>query len=294
MLAERAFPTNQQIQPAATPAPIQSLLGASSPASADASQEVPEKQAAEPIPETTNDQTLREKLAAIVGAGNMDYQAFSEVVNAWVDQDPLGAIDFLSQGKAKDEMLRWIVSVWSERHPEAASRWLSENQDRENADHAIEGLAQGIAKEDPGSALQWAQAIQEPSIKTRVITSAGYQQFRHDHSLAEEALSNSGLPPAALEAIRETWQSSWQSSTKRNSQNMSSVAAAARAAGVDFSNAQTADEIIAILREGTTPESGPFKGKFFGIPNLTPLEGQALLEFLKLEGNILAYRPGEE
>lgn len=234
-----------------------------------------------------------EKVAEMLGAGNLDYGAFSDVVEAWVDHDPSGAIDFLVRGERRDDMLRWIISVWGRKHPEAASLWLAENEQLEGLDHAIEGLTQGIQKEDPESAMQWAKMIQDPSVQTRVLAASGFQRYRHDHEAAMNALADSGLPTGAQEAIKKSWADSWKRTAKRNSQNVSSVAAAARAAGAEF-DTSSVEALIDQVREGMVIESGPFKGKFFGVPNLTALEGEALLQHLRLQGEGLAYTPGDE
>ncbi len=234
-----------------------------------------------------------EKLAELVGAGARDYSEFTNVLKAWLEKDPLGAIDFLTRGANRDNMLQWIVSVWSRKHPEDASRWLADNRDIAGFDHAVEGLANGIQKEDPASALEWAQMIEDPEIKTRVWISTGFEQFRHDHELAGTALTESGLPFEAQEAIREAWTARWKRSVKRNAQNVASVASAATAAGITFDTSSAANVITQVV-SGMKPDSGPFKGSFFGVPGLTPLETSALEEHLRLQDSVLAYHPGEE
>ena len=137
--------------------------------------------------------------------GVQDYNAFSDVLKAWVDLDPMGAIEFLARGESRDDMLRWIVSMWGREDSENASRWLAENEYLEGLDHAIEGLTQGIQNDDPESAMEWAKMIEDPSTQTRVLAASGFQRYRHDHDAAVEALAASDLPEAAQEAIKKSW-----------------------------------------------------------------------------------------
>jgi hypothetical protein len=109
------------------------------------------------------------QVAEMLKVGVQDYNAFSDVLKAWVDLDPMGAIEFLARGESRDDMLRWIVSMWGREDSENASRWLAENEHLEGLGHAIEGLTQGIQNDDPESAMEWAKMIEDPSTQTRVL-----------------------------------------------------------------------------------------------------------------------------
>ncbi len=251
------------------------------------------KDVAESREKTMSTDGFAEKVAEMLEVGVKDYGAFSDVVEAWVDRDPLGAIYYLNRGESRVDMLRWIVSIWGREHPEDASRWLAENDKLAGLDHAIEGLTQGIQKDDPESAMEWAKMIYDPSVRTRVLAASGFQSYRHDHNAAAEALADSGLPTDAQEAIKKSWADTWKSAAKRNSQNVSSAASAAQAAGVEF-DTSSIEAFVKQIREGVQPESGPFKDSFFGVPNLTMLEGEAVLKHLLLKNEVLAYTPGDE
>lgn len=79
---------------------------------------------------------------------------------------------------------------------------------------------------------------------------------------------------------------------QRNAQNIAMVAAAGRAAGLDFvvatdSPAQTIANVIT----GSTVTRGAFGGEFFGVPNLSEDEAIFASPYLKADGVTLEYDP---
>lgn len=243
-------------------------------------------------PPASGEQVI-EKLTALLSGEALDHAALSEVLKSWVARDPTEAMSYLVQGPREEYLLRWVVKAWSDHSPEEASAWLAGHADTENYDYAIEGLTHSIQEDDPESALKWAQLIEDPEVKTRVVSLAGYQQFRHDPSLAYEALLHSGIPPQGQEAIRDTWQGKIKVTAKRNSQNISSVVSAATAAGHTF-DMRSKETVVQQIREGIVIEEGTFKGEFFGVPNITETEAEAAMAHLRLNGTVLAYSPEAE
>lgn len=226
-------------------------------------------------------------------ASVMDSDQYAEAVRAWLAQDPEGAIGYLTEAtKHPQEMTRWLVQMWSEIDPEKASAWLIAQSESEHRDSAIEGLTRGIANSDPESALRWVSQIDNPLIKYRAARRAGYQQFRYDPVLAEERLLKTGLPASGIEALMGNWERTWEARSRRNAQNVSSVFAAALAAGAAFEGTSAA-EVIREVSIGKTVEGGAFDGEFFGVPNLTEREVDALARWLRLNASgALAYDPG--
>ncbi|MDB4507640.1 hypothetical protein N9094_00380 [bacterium] len=249
---------------------------------------------AEKGPLTASEEAL-EKISALLGGEALDHAALSEVLKSWVAHDPIEAMDYLVQGPRKAYLLRWVVKAWSDHSPKEASQWLAAHRDTEDYAYAIEGLTHSIQKDDPEGALQWAKVIEDPEVKTRVLSSAGYQQFRHNQESAYTALHESDLPPSGQEAIEQAWLTKWAATAKRNSQNLSSVAAAATAAGHTF-DARDETSMVNQVRTGFVIEdkSSPFHGKFFGIPGLTQLEAEAAMYHLRLHDQVLSYSPEPE
>ncbi len=236
------------------------------------------------------DDNFLETLAEMVGARSIDQGAFSRALEAWVEKDPIGAIDFLARGNSRDDMMRWIVNLWSTKHPEESSRWLADNREMAGFDHAVEGLALAIDGDEPESALEWAKMIEDPAVRARVWISSGFQQFRHNRELATAALADSGLPVEAQLAVQDSWAVAVKERAQRNSQNLSSVAAAATAAGLTF-EASSVEEYMTQVIHGAVVESGKFKGQFFGVPNLDELDVAEARNYLVLSGDVLAYNP---
>ena len=85
------------------------------------------------------------------------------------------------------------------------------------------------------------------------------------------------------------------SKNKRNAQNLASLSASASAAGYDFvaksgaANGADASKVIAAIVTGATPADGPFKGTFFGVPNLHADEQTDADKYLEVANGLLVY-----
>jgi type IV pilus assembly protein PilA len=86
------------------------------------------------------------------------------------------------------------------------------------------------------------------------------------------------------------------SKNRRNAQQLSSVCNAAQAAGFDFVEAAggtgvEAYKVAAQVVGGHTIDdaSSPFKGAFFGVPNLSEQEYKLAANYLKNENGMLVY-----
>jgi len=76
--------------------------------------------------------------------------------------DPENAAEWL-MGRATEESypdhLTHIVTQWAMRAPNAAGRWLREQELDARADHAVAGFANLVVRDDPESAFEWAKTI---------------------------------------------------------------------------------------------------------------------------------------
>lgn len=77
---------------------------------------------------------------------------------------------------------------------------------------------------------------------------------------------------------------------KRNAQELVSECQAALNAGVDFIVANDLPATLSHLAQGQTARQGIFKGRHFGLRNLTPEDLQNAARFLRLQGGTLSLR----
>ena len=77
---------------------------------------------------------------------------------------------------------------------------------------------------------------------------------------------------------------------KRNAQELVSECQTAANAGVHFIVANDLPATLSQIAQGQTATSGIFKGRHFGLRNLTPEALQGAARFLRLQGDSLALR----
>ncbi|MEM7383892.1 MAG: hypothetical protein AAF514_03020 [Verrucomicrobiota bacterium] len=217
-----------------------------------------------------------------------DPSMYAEIVQVWMAKDPLGCLDYLAVGENEDAMRAYLFQVWGQQDPEAASTHLSAQPSSPRRDAAIEGLVRTIARTNPESALRWAEAIVNPSTQIRVWAQGGFEHYRNSHSEANALLEESPLPPASKAAIRQAWQSSWTASLQRKSQNLTAVANAARAMGVELS--ESLPEMVEQLAAGVTASDGTI----FNGGEFTEQERMAIGQWVEITEQQIVYHPSKE
>jgi len=85
----------------------------------------------------------------------------SEKAADWVARMPAG--------EARSAGMERVVSQWVERDPVATAEWLNKFPNDQSIDGALAIFSHQIAEKQPQSALQWAQAIEDPERRARVI-----------------------------------------------------------------------------------------------------------------------------
>ncbi len=62
-----------------------------------------------------------------------------------------------------------VVNEWAEQDPVATGEWLNKFPDGKMIDASLAIFSHKIAKKNPDVALEWANSIQEPKRRERVI-----------------------------------------------------------------------------------------------------------------------------
>lgn len=108
----------------------------------------------------------------------------------------------LADDSTRGETYEQVVSVWVNTDPNAAGQWLGEQPQTPELDGARASFARQVAGRDPYSAFEWAKTVSEPERRSRVMRDVYSSWKKQDAAAAEQALENSGLPPAKVEEIR--------------------------------------------------------------------------------------------
>lgn len=82
------------------------------------------------------------------------------------------------------------------------------------------------------------------------------------------------------------------SKNRRNAQNLASVCGSAQAAGHDFVSGTDVGATVEAIVTGATIDasSSPFDGTYFGVPNLSSDEQDAVAPYLTIQHGMLLYR----
>ena len=97
------------------------------------------------------------------------------------------------------------------------------------------------------------------------------------------------LSGLALQSLPTIWESSLRAQYQRNAQEIASIFASAKAAGVDFTvpgdKRATVDKVVA----GDTATTGVFKDKVFRLSGVSDDAIVGAMDFLDFDGDILTY-----
>ena len=129
--------------------------------------------------------------------------AVEEVAEQWAEQDPEAVIEWGANlpESAQADVYSEALDEWTERDPLAASEYLASMPSSAAKDSAVEGFATELAKNDPESAVVWAQTIGNESLRAEALTDVAQNWFRQDQAAVEAWLPTSGLSEEAQTTV---------------------------------------------------------------------------------------------
>lgn len=131
-------------------------------------------------------------------------RVIEEVGDEWAERDPRQAVAWLETlpaGKGQNEGMRSALDEWAERDAVGAGEYLLGMAPSDQRDNAISGFVRGYARQDPRTAILWAEDISNSQARVEALTRAGQSLFRRDAQAARDWLVQSGLPPEAQERV---------------------------------------------------------------------------------------------
>jgi hypothetical protein len=133
-------------------------------------------------------------------------RAVSRVASEWAEEDPMAVLEWAAE--LPDATRRFAYSEaldeWTERDAVAAGEYLVNMQPGEAKDSAVSGFATELARDEPVTALQWAETIGDSELRDRTVVDVARSWYRTDRTAATEWLQTSGLPQESVQTITRT------------------------------------------------------------------------------------------
>lgn len=129
--------------------------------------------------------------------------AVVEVADEWAEQDPAAAVEWAHTLPEDSQLgaMSAALKEWTESDPTTASEYLADMEASPVRDQAVAGFTDQLAREDPQSAVTWAETIQDEGTRVEALTDAARAWMRQDQEAATAWLQSSGLPAEAQQKV---------------------------------------------------------------------------------------------
>ena len=137
------------------------------------------------------------------GDAGLGVEAMAKV---WVRQDILGSVTWLESldhGPAKRKGLSAAYGYWGALEPDSAALYLNEQPPNVDRDFAINGFISGLVRNDPETALIWAEEIQTKGLREAAMVRAGERFFRMDPQAASDWMEGVSLSENSMNRLRK-------------------------------------------------------------------------------------------
>lgn len=131
--------------------------------------------------------------------------AVTQVASEWAGQDPEAVLDWAADLPQSTQagVFAEALDEWTERDPVAASEYLASMPASPAKDNAVQGFSTELAREDPQSAIAWAETIGDEALRAATLTQVAQTWYRRDQTAATTWLETSGLPQESIEAVQQ-------------------------------------------------------------------------------------------
>ncbi len=130
-------------------------------------------------------------------------RAVNRVADEWAEQDPQAVLtwaDSLPEA-AQAEAYGEAFEEWARRDAGAAGEHLAAMEASPARDAAVEEYATTVAREEPATAIKWAETIAGEEQRTETLTRVARRWYYSDREAAAQWLETSGLPAEAVEQV---------------------------------------------------------------------------------------------
>ncbi len=129
--------------------------------------------------------------------------AVDRLADSWSREDPQAVLEWADQlsGATKAAAYEEAMQSWAREDPTAAGEFLGGLAASLERDAAAGAYAESVSREDPVTAMDWAQTIQDESIRQETVKEVAQDWYRVDQAAAKEWIEASGLPEATVTEI---------------------------------------------------------------------------------------------
>jgi hypothetical protein len=138
-------------------------------------------------------------------AGKVRNAVLPILANAWLDQNPTGASQFLAAlppSPERNDAMKWIAKTWTEDAPQEALKFLERNPGPE-LDEVFHRIVARHAGDDPPSAAKWS-AQQQPAERALAAIRTTFNMMSTEYQIEDAAAMVVALPTPQMqtEAVR--------------------------------------------------------------------------------------------
>ena len=130
-------------------------------------------------------------------------RAVNRVANEWAEEDPQAVLTWADSlpDAAKAEAYGEAFEEWTRQDATAAGDFLTGMEPSAARDSAVEEFSTTLSREEPATAIQWAETIADAEMRTDALTQVARSWFYRDREAASQWIETSGLPQESVEAI---------------------------------------------------------------------------------------------
>lgn len=130
--------------------------------------------------------------------------AISQISREWIKSDPANALSWIAslpEGDSRSQVLSDAIWQWSRRSPRQAGDYLAHLPPGHERDSAMRAYSRSVVDEEPSSAMEWAQAIEQEDLRNETITQIAREWYRLDIAAANRWLQSTNLPESVIQGI---------------------------------------------------------------------------------------------
>ena len=130
-------------------------------------------------------------------------RAVNRVADEWAEDDPQAVLTWADSlpDAAKAEAYGEAFEEWTRRDATAAGDFLTGMEPSTARDSAVEEFSTTLSREEPATAIQWAETISNVETRVDTLTQVARSWFYRDREAASQWIETSGLPQEAIESI---------------------------------------------------------------------------------------------
>ncbi len=130
-------------------------------------------------------------------------RAVNRVADEWAEDDPQAVLTWADSlpDAAKAEAYGEAFEEWTRQDATAAGEYLTNMEASPARDSAVEEFATTLSREEPATAIRWAETISNAETRTDALTQVGRSWYYRDREAATQWLETSGLPEESVQAI---------------------------------------------------------------------------------------------